>query len=89
MEKKYRITSGQLANIPPEVISPADKARIEEAVLEDGGSLTESINIELRQGIRAYLVNSIEELDINDKLREEFPSMAAQFADGWLYSRRC
>ncbi len=82
-----RFTDGQLTATPEDIISKEDKALIEKHVLQYGGSLEESLNTPLRQGLRAYLVNLCLELVVDDKLRAEFSSMAAQFSDGWNYSR--
>ncbi len=87
MKSKKRLTTGELQNIPQDDIAQEDKELIEKCVLEHGGGYEESLNIELRQGIRAYLVTLCFEQVLDDELRGEFPNAAATFADGWQYSR--
>jgi len=66
-----------------EDILASDKALIEEAVREDGGGYKESPDIPLRQAIRGYLVQQMEESEVDDQLREDLAYSAASFADGW------
>ncbi len=63
-------------------ISPEDKILIEAAV----GQHFDSRDADSRVvSLRGFLVGQWEELEADDKLREDLPMMAASWSDGWSF----
>ena len=77
------LTAEELAHL--DGIIPHDKGLIKAVVAQHGGGCAESLDTQLRKGIRGFLSQQFLELVPDDHLRNEAGGIAAAFADGWLW----
>ena len=64
-------------------LSRADRDLIEDCAYQYGGFSEDLPDCPLRQAIRGFLVQELEENIVDEQLRKELLDDAAAFADGW------